>query len=94
MIMSVVLVTALVIIYFNLGNIYTKLTSDELEIFKSTYYAIGLYAVVIFAFTPLNGIILGNDMYPQLKIINLIGKVLNVGFVFLSHHLYYLSAWF
>jgi len=81
MIMSVVLIAALTIIYFNLDVIYTKLTPEEIDVFKSIYFAIGLYSVVIFAFTPLNGIILGNDMYPQLKIINLIGKVLNVALV-------------
>ena len=81
MIMSVIIVAILIAIYFNLGTIYKELTKEELEAFKSVYFAIGLYSVIVFAFTPLNGIIIGNDLYPQLKIINLISKVLNVVFV-------------
>ena len=81
MILTGILAIALTIIYFNLGHIYQKLTPNELEVFKSVYLAIGLYSVVIFVFTPLNGIIIGNDMYPHLKLITLLSKIINVALV-------------
>ena len=74
----------LFILYFFLPMIYVKLSNSEIEIFKNIYIMVGLYSIVSFTFTPLNGILMGNDKFPQYKLITLIGRILNIILVVLA----------
>ena len=68
----------LFILYFFLPQIYVKLSNSEIEIFRNIYIMVGLYSIVSFTFTPLNGILMGNDKFPQYKLITLIGRIINI----------------
>lgn len=76
--LSSVLFLILFILYFFLPQIYVKLSNNEIEIFKNIYIMVGLYSIVSFTFTPLNGILMGNDKFPQYKLITLIGRIINI----------------
>lgn len=76
--LSSILLVALTIIYFFIPSIYVKLTSDELSSLKSVFIMVGLYSTVSFCFMPLNGILMGNDKFPQYKTITLISRLVNI----------------
>ncbi len=76
--LSSILLVALTIIYFFIPSIYVKLTADELSSLKSVFIMVGLYSTVSFCFMPLNGILMGNDKFPQYKTITLISRLVNI----------------
>ena len=77
-ILSIILLCFLTIIYFFLPSIYIELTSNEISTLRLVFIMIGLYSVVSFCFLPLNGILMGNDKFPQYKIITLVGRIINI----------------
>ena len=72
--------TVLLVLFFFLQNMYPSLTSNEISVFKIVFIMAGIYSLISFEFTPLNGILMGNSRFPQYKIITLISKI--VYFVF------------
>lgn len=70
-----VIFTALIVVYFFIGTIYTKLSPSELETFKVLYVIVALFSVISFPFTNLNGILTAYEKFIQLKICDLFHKV-------------------
>ncbi len=70
-----VILTALVGVSFFIDTIYDNLTSSELEIFKVLYVIVGLFSVVSFPFTNLNGILTAYENFVELKLADLFHKV-------------------
>lgn len=56
------------------GTIYENLTASELETFKVLYVIVGLFTVVSFPFTNLNGILTAYEQFVGLKIADLFHK--------------------
>ena len=75
---SVAIFIAFTIVYFNIENIYTKLTPSEIGIFKGLFIIVSVYSVLSFPFQPLNGILMANERFIFLKSCNLLQKVLSV----------------
>lgn len=65
----------LVIVYFFIDALYTQLTPSEIEIFKSLYIIVGVFSIISFPFTNLNGILTAYEKFIQLKFCDLFNKV-------------------
>lgn len=78
LIIDAVIFAALTVVFFFLESIYVKLTPSELAQFKVVYIIAGLFNVVNFPFVTLNGILTAYEKFIQLKLIDLIQKVLVV----------------
>ncbi|MCH5172302.1 MAG: glycosyltransferase [Erysipelotrichales bacterium] len=75
-------------VYFFLPQIYVKLTPEEISSLRIVFIIVALYCTVNFVFTPLNGILMGNDKFPQYKLITLISRVVNIVLVVAALLLY------
>lgn len=71
---AVILFVLLVIGCF-VGGIYENLTASELETFKVLYVIVGLFTVISFPFTNLNGILTAYEQFVGLKLADLFHKV-------------------
>ena len=69
------ILSALVIVSFFINNIYDNLTASELETFKILYVIVGLFSVISFPFTNLNGILTAFECFTQMKLADLFNKV-------------------
>ena len=78
LIIDAVIFAALAVVFFFLEIIYVKLTPSELEQFKVVYIIAGLFNIVNFPFVTLNGILTAYEKFIQMKLIDLIQKVLVV----------------
>lgn len=65
----------LLTVYFFIGTIYDNLPADELQIFKVLYIIVGLFSVISFPFTNLNGILTAYENFVPLKICDMIQKI-------------------
>lgn len=65
----------LIVVYFFLENIYAQLTPDELDVIKVLYVIVGLFSVISFPFTNLNGILTAHEKFVELKGCDLFHKV-------------------
>lgn len=74
-----VIFTALIVIFFLSDIIYANLTPIELEQFKVVYVISALFAVINFPFVTLNGILTANEKFVQLKLADVIYRVIYVG---------------
>lgn len=70
-----IIFTALIVVYFLIDAIYTKLSPEELSTFKVLYIIVALFSVVSFPFTNLNGILTAYEKFAQLKLCDLFHKV-------------------
>lgn len=70
-----VILTALVVVSFFIDNIYDNLSTTELGTFKVLYVIVGLFSVVSFPFTNLNGILTAYENFVGLKLADLFHKV-------------------
>ncbi len=66
---------ALVVVSFFIDTIYSNLSASELETFKVLYVIVGLFSVVSFPFTNLNGILTSNELFAWHKFADLFHKV-------------------
>lgn len=73
-IVDAVIFLILFVTYFFVGKIYTQLSSSEIEVFKVLYIIVGLFSVISFPFTNLNGILTAYEKFIQLKICDLFNK--------------------
>ena len=76
-----IILATLVIVGFFVDNIYKNLSTGELETFKVLYVIVGLFSVISFPFTNLNGILTAYEKFVELKLADLFNKV------FISHKL-------
>lgn len=66
---------ALVVVSFFINSIYDNLSATELETFKVLYIIVGLFSVISFPFTNLNGILTAYENFVGLKFADLFHKV-------------------
>ena len=78
LIIDTVIFLVLLIIYFFVDLIYIKLSPSELEQFKVVYIIAASFAIINFPFVTLNGILTAYDKFIQLKLADLIYKLLVV----------------
>ncbi|MBE5737083.1 MAG: hypothetical protein E7348_01650 [Clostridiales bacterium] len=77
-IIDVIIALILVVVYFFLGDIYQGLTPLEIETLKKIYIVFGAYSVFSFPFMPLPGILNAYEKFIQLKLCDMLQKVLTV----------------
>ena len=70
--------TILLVTFFFLDEIYVKLTVEELQKFKVVYVITALFSVINFPFITLNGILTAYENFIQLKIADIIYRILLV----------------
>ncbi len=70
-----VIFVALAVVYFLTDSIYQNLSATELETFKVLYLIVGLFSVISFPFTNLNGILTSYERFIELKLCDLFHKV-------------------
>lgn len=70
-----IIFAALIVVYFCIDIIYTKLSPSELSTFKVLYIIVALFSVISFPFTNLNGILTAYEKFTQLKLCDLFHKV-------------------
>lgn len=84
MIIDGVLFAVLLGIFFFLEQIYVKLTPAELEQFKVVYIISALFSVINFPFVTFNGILTAYEKFVPLKVIDLLYRVMNIGFTIVA----------
>ena len=70
-----VIFAALIVVSFFINNIYDNLSASELSTFKVLYVIVGLFSVISFPFTNLNGILTSYENFVGLKLADLFHKV-------------------
>lgn len=83
-IVSFFILLALTVWFFFIDIIYIRLTPNELHDFKVVYVIAASYAVVSFPFVSLNGILTAYEKFAQLKIADLIYRILFVLFNYIA----------
>ena len=78
LIIDAVIFLALIIVYFCIDIIYVKLTPEEIAKFKVVYSIAAVYSVVNFPFVTLNGILTSYEKFIQLKLADIIQRILTV----------------
>lgn len=76
--LALIFLISLTIVFFNVDNIFDKLTSDEIGKVKVLLMISGLYAVISFPFNPLDGILISGEKFIFFKTLSLISRVLNI----------------
>ena len=71
---DIIIFTALIIVYFFIDTIYANLSAQEIETFKVLYAIVGMFSIVSFPFTNLNGILTAYEKFIQLKLCDLFHK--------------------
>ena len=77
-IIDIAIFTILLGVFFFVGKIYKELAPAELETLRELYIIVGVYHIIAFPFTPLNGILNAYEKFIQLKICDLMYKVVSV----------------
>ena len=67
LIIDLVILLSLVIVYFFIPNIFKQLTPSEIETFKLVYIIAGLFSLISFPFTSLNGLLLAYNHFITIK---------------------------
>ena len=71
---AVIFIVLLVVSFF-INNIYDNLSATELSTFKVLYLIVGLFSVISFPFTNLNGVLTSYENFVGLKLADLFHKV-------------------
>lgn len=79
LIIDFIIMILLVVVYFLLGEIYVKLTPEELNQFKIVYIISATFSVLNFPFITLNGILTAYEKFIPLKLADIIYRVLLIG---------------
>ncbi len=69
-----VILAVLIVVGFFITGIYDNLTVSELETFKVLYVIVGLFTVISFPFTNLNGILTAYEKFVWMKVADLFHK--------------------
>lgn len=78
-IIDIILFLVLLGVYFFIPQIYRELTPEEVEKFKVVYAMAAMYAVVSFPFIPVNGVLTAHESFVQLKVSEVLQKLIIVG---------------
>lgn len=79
LLIDIILFIFLLAIFFFIPYIYKELTYSEIEKFKVVYSMAALYAVFSFPFIPVNGILTAHECFVQLKVCDVLHKLIIVG---------------
>lgn len=79
LLVDTVIFAALLAVFFFLDKIYVNLTPSELETFKVVYAISAIFSVINFPFVTLNGILTAYEKFVQLKLADVIYRLLVVG---------------
>ena len=77
-IVSAVICAVLVVVFFNIDQIYVKLTPAELQSFKVVYLMAASSMVICFPFITLNGIMTAHEQFARLKLADVFNKVASI----------------
>lgn len=75
---DIIILIVLLIVFFNISQIYRGLTPEEIEKFKVVFAISAVYSVISFPFIPLSGIMFSYEKFVQLKLFDLCHKLLIV----------------
>jgi len=78
LIISIIIALCLLVFYFYINGIYTKLHASELVVLKHLFIIVSVFSVVTFPFTTFNGVLMANEQFIVVKVCNLAQKVLHV----------------
>jgi O-antigen/teichoic acid export membrane protein len=76
---DVFLFLVLTVVFFFIPQIYQELTPDEIGRFKIVYVIAAFYSVLSFPFIPVNGVLIAHEKFVQLKLCDVVHKVIMVG---------------
>ena len=65
-----IIFAVLFVLYFFIDTIYQNLTADEIQTFKVLYMIVGLFSVISFPFSNLNGILTSYEKFVFSKVLN------------------------
>lgn len=83
-VIALVMATVFIILYFFIDKIYIQLTYDELEKFKVLFLIAALNSIISTLFIPVTGILRSYEKFIQVKLGDLIYKLLSVGFTVIA----------
>lgn len=75
---DIIVLVLLAIVYFFIPYIYKELSPDQIQRFEVVYLLAAFFSILSFPFIPLNGILSAHEKFVQLKICDLLSKVLTV----------------
>lgn len=78
-IIDIILFLILVGVFFFIPQIYKELTPEEIEKFKVVYLMAAMYAIISFPFIPVNGVLSAHECFIQLKVCDILHKLIIVG---------------
>lgn len=77
-IIDIAILAVLAAVYLFVGQIYTGLTPEELDKFRTLYIIVASYHIIAFPFAPLDGILNSYEKFTQLKLCSLLYRILSV----------------
>ena len=81
---SFVIATCLTVFYFFINIVYKNMTVDDLMLFKQLFIIVGASSVLTFPFTTFNSVLMANERFIEVKMCNLMQKVLSVIFIVIA----------
>lgn len=77
-IIDIGILAILTVVYLFVDQIYTGLTPEELDKFRTLYIIVASYHIIAFPFTPLDGTLNAYEKFTQLKLCSLLYRILSV----------------
>jgi len=84
LILDVVIFLLIAIVYFFISNIFTELTSSEIDKLKVVYLIAGFFSIASFLFTPVDGALIAYERFFVLKLSELLHKLLVIVFMVIA----------
>lgn len=78
---DILILIALIVVYFNIDLIYQELTINELEKFKVVYIMAATFSLISFPAIPFNGILSAYEYFVEMKLADLIQRLAIVGLI-------------
>lgn len=76
--LDIIIITILTIVYFNIDNLFLKLTPSEIYKFKIIFIIAGTASVLSFPFNFIKGVLSAHEFFIQLKCFDFATKILTV----------------
>ena len=73
-----VIAVVFLFVYFNVGTIYSKLSAEEIDVFKGILVIIIFYNLIALPLTPLDGVLNAYENFFHMKLAGCLNKVLTV----------------
>lgn len=86
---TVVLFIVLLVVYFFIESIYLELSVTEIAKLKALFVIAGLFTIVSFPFKPFDGILIANERFAFIKLLDLLHKVFTVALLVVALSLGY-----